>query len=162
LSRGAGPGEAAGEGDVAEEHAEVDGHLVVLGAPTGLTTPPLHADRRRDGGLESDALQDGVGAVAAGELRGFLDGLVATLGDDVGGAELPARVGPVLAPSHEHDLPGAGRRAVSGTRTASPGRRQFRWRLSRRRAGRRSAALAAEIEHVVRLHVRRQHQVPRA
>ena len=41
--------------------------------------------------LEADALEHGVGAVAAGQLAHALDGLVAALADDVGGAELAAR-----------------------------------------------------------------------
>ena len=36
----------------------------------------------------ADALEDGVDAEAAGELADALDGLLAALGDDVGGAEL--------------------------------------------------------------------------
>ena len=42
-----------------------------------------------------DALEHGVGAVAAGELADLRDALLAALGDDVGGAELAAEVGAV-------------------------------------------------------------------
>ena len=56
-------------------------------APPGRTMPSAVSHRL----LEADALEDGVGAEAAGQLAHPLDGLVAALADDVGRAELLAR-----------------------------------------------------------------------
>ena len=49
------------------------------------------AERRRVDCVETDALEHGVRAEAAGELADALDRLVAALADDVGCAELPGR-----------------------------------------------------------------------
>ena len=136
----------AGEGDVAaEEAAEADRRLLVLrhADPADDAAGADDAERLLVGGHVADALEHGVGAVAAGELADLRDALLAALGDDVGGAELPAQVGAVLVPAHQDDLLGAqplGRehreqadRAVADHRDRSSGRRR---RPSRRRGGR--------------------------
>ena len=74
-----------------------------------LIAPPartiLHGglDRR----LGADALEHGVGAVAAGQFQDAFDTFLAALGDDVGGAELAAQIGAVGVPAHQDDLLGA-------------------------------------------------------
>ena len=53
--------------------------------------------------LVADALEDGVGAEAAGQLAHALDRLVAALADDVGRAELPRERDPVRVAAEEDD-----------------------------------------------------------
>ena len=79
------------------------------GAPTRLIVPPARTTRERglDRRPQADALQHGVGAVAAGQLPDLRDALLAALGDDVGGAELATQVGAGLVPAHQDDLLGA-------------------------------------------------------
>lgn len=55
--------------------------------------------------LESHAFEDGVRAEAAGQLADALDGLVAALGDDIAGAELPPERSPLRVVAEEDDLP---------------------------------------------------------
>ena len=72
----------------------------------------------------ADALEDGVGAVAAGQLPHALDALLAALGDDVGGAELAAQVGAVRVPAHQDDPLGAEPLGGQHARTGRPRRRR--------------------------------------
>jgi hypothetical protein len=72
-----------------------------------MVPPGRHADGLVVGRPVADGLEHDVGAVPAGQLTDPLDALVATFGDDVGGAELPAQVGPVGVAAHQHDLFGA-------------------------------------------------------
>ena len=57
--------------------------------------------------LVADALEDGVGAEAAGQLAHALDRLLAALADDVGRAELSRQRDPVGMAAEEDDLLGA-------------------------------------------------------
>src|SRR5688500_256854 len=83
------------------------GTSAYCGAPTRLTVPPSRATPNAvsSAGV-ADALQHGVGAIAAGEFAHALDALLAALGDHVRGAELAAEVGALLVPAHEDDLLG--------------------------------------------------------
>ncbi len=55
----------------------------------------------------ADAVEHGVGALAAGELAHTFGAFLATFGDDLGGTEVAAEVGAVLVAAHEDDLLGA-------------------------------------------------------
>ena len=110
LDVGADAAGAAGEGDVAaEQGAEADRRLLVLRHADAAddAAGADDAERLLVGRPVADALEHGVGAVAAGQLADLLDALLAALGDDVGGAELEAQVGAGLVPAHEDDLLGA-------------------------------------------------------
>ncbi len=99
--------------------------------PADRAAGPDDAEGLLVGGQVADALQDGVSAVAAGQLTDLLDAFGASFGDDVGGAELAAQIGAVLVPAHQNDLLGAeafGRhdreqpdRAVADHRHRGPG-----------------------------------------
>ena len=150
LDVGAGRSDAAGEGDVAEEHRRSPaGTSGYCGAPTRLTVPPARTTPNAVSiaGREADALQHGVGAVAAGQLAHLRDALLAALGDDVGGAELAAEVGAGLVPAHQDDLLGA--EPLGRQHRAQPDRAvtDHRHRRPRVDAGRDRAVVAGR-EHV--------------
>ena len=64
-------------------------------------------DRGVDRLLGADAFEHRVHAEAAGQLADALDGLLAALADDVGGAELARERDPVGVAAHDDDLLGA-------------------------------------------------------
>src|SRR5205085_12077379 len=76
------------------------------------------ADRRLHRLLEADALEDGVGAVAAGELANALDCLVAALADDVRRAEFLCERGPLVMAAENDDPLGA--ETLRGDHAAQP------------------------------------------
>ena len=65
------------------------------------------AERGIDRLLETDALEHGVRAEAAGQLSHALDRLLAALADDVGRAELLRQCDPVRVAAEQDDLLGA-------------------------------------------------------
>ena len=79
---------------------------------------PRDRHRRLRGVLGADALQHAVDARAAGELHDALHGLLAALGDDVGGAQLARERRAVLVAAHDDDLLGA--EALGGDHAAEP------------------------------------------
>src|SRR5919106_6753877 len=64
-------------------------------------------DCRLDCLAVADALENGVDAVAVGQLLEALDGLVAAFADDVGSTEFARERGPVGVAAHDDDLLGA-------------------------------------------------------
>src|SRR6202034_3099511 len=102
-----GPGrcDPTGHGQVAHEHADTHGELVVLGGtdPADDATVTHHGKRRVDRILQTGALQHGVGAIAPGQLAHLLHTLLAALGDHVRRTELAAKIGARLVPAHEND-----------------------------------------------------------
>ncbi len=85
------------------------GTWVYCDTPSRLTTPP---SRTTPNAVASDCSvpthsTDGVGAVTPGQRADLLDAFVAALGDDVGGAELPTKIGAVTMAAHQDDLLGA-------------------------------------------------------
>lgn len=58
-------------------------------------------------GHMSHRFEDDVRAVTAGAVTSLLDTVIAALGDDIGGTEFAAEVGPFLVPAHHDDLLGA-------------------------------------------------------
>src|SRR5215216_1648116 len=87
------------------------GHPVEAHGPVddaaGRAARTRDADGRGHRLTVADALEDGVGAEAAGELAHALDGLLAPLAHHVRGAELPGQGDPVGVATEDDDLLGA-------------------------------------------------------
>jgi hypothetical protein len=106
LHVGAGGGDAAGEGDVAQELAEAERDLGVLRG-AGAADDAAVADRAGsldEGVLEADAFQHPVSAGTAGQVPHGGYAVLAALGDHVGGAELTAQ-GCLPRVAADHDDP---------------------------------------------------------
>jgi hypothetical protein len=99
---------AAADGDVAEERRQRAGDLGVLrhADAADRAAGARDADRGVYRRAVPDALQHRVDALAAGELSDTLDGLLAAVRDDVGGAEVAGQRDPVAVAAHD-DLLGA-------------------------------------------------------
>ena len=94
--------------DVGEEQL-LAGQLHVVGDPdvADVAAGPGGADGLHHRLLGADGLDDRVRAEPAGEVLDPGDAVVAALGDDVGGAELPGEPLPGLVPAHGDDPLGA-------------------------------------------------------
>jgi hypothetical protein len=103
---GAGPPVSVMSG--AGEAAEANGGVLVLRhADAGDDTAAADdSDRLLVGRYVTDRLEDDL-AASVGEVPDLGDAVLAALGDDIGGAELPAEIGPCSVPAHEHDSLGA-------------------------------------------------------
>src|SRR5215208_5033956 len=102
-------GGPAAHGDVTEERRQRGGHRLVLGDADAAdrAARTRDADGRGHRLTVADALEDGVGAEAPGELAHALDGLLAPLAHHVRGAELPGQGDPVGVATEDDDLLGA-------------------------------------------------------